>query len=254
MGSSPKTPHYDQSAAIKEQNRVNLAAQNQQYANVSGPNGGYTTYVDPTTGQLTVNKSLSDNSQLAFNRQGQVLGNYTGDGSDAANAYYRARMAYNEPLMQRQVVRGRTGLTVNGIPVGSSAWNERMGDIYDAQNQQLSALGSASLSAGQGYQGNILNQGALLGSQIVDPTMVAGQNGAGYKDMYDAQFANKVAGYKTAMAGSNVNKTILGGVGTGVGAVLGGWLGGWANPSTYVLGGTLGGAAGESVGTVLDNS
>lgn len=248
MGTTPNTPHYDQQAAIKEQNRVNLASAFQKYADVYGPNGGYTTYVDPTTGQLTVNKTLSDNSQLAFNRQGQVLGNYTGDGSDAANAYYRARMAYNEPLMQRQVVRGRTGLTVNGIPVGSSAWNERMGDIYDAQNQQLSALGSASLSAGQGYQGNILNQGALLGSQIVDPTMVAGQNGAGYKDMYDPEYANKIAKYKTLMSANHANQQILGGIGTVAGAIIGTYLGG--NTAT---GAAIGGAAGNAIGAAADS-
>lgn len=254
MGSSPKVPQYSQSGAIKEQNRVNLATAFQKYADVYGPNGGYTTYVDPATGQLTVNKVLSDNSMTALGQQRAVLGNYTGDGTDAANAYYNAQMAYAQPKLERQVTRGRTALTNRGIPLGGNAWNEYMGDIYDTQNQYKSNLANSAISAGQGYQSGILNQGNMLGAQVVDPEMVLGQGGAGLKDTYDTEFQNKLAAYKTAMAGSNVHKTVLGGLGTGVGAVLGGWIGGWANPAAYALGGTIGGAAGEAAGTVIDNN
>ena len=69
MGSTPKAPRYDQSADIAEQNRLNQAAGLQQYANVSSPLGGYSVSVDPTTGQMTVNKNLSENSQLAMQKQ-----------------------------------------------------------------------------------------------------------------------------------------------------------------------------------------
>jgi hypothetical protein len=255
MGVSPSAPKYNQDAARQEQYRINQTSANQLYADVNSPLGGYSTYVDPTTGQITVNKQLSENSQTALNQQQAALKNYyVNDGTDAANAYYNAQMAYLQPQMQRQITRSEAGLTNRGLPIGSSAWNEYMGDVRDAQNQQLSGLGSSAISAGQGYQSNFLDQANMLGGQVVDPTLSAGQAGAGLENTYNQQFENQVAQYKTKMAGSNVNKQIGSVVGGGVGAVLGGWATGWANPYGYIGGATIGSAAGESAGTLIDNS
>ena len=202
MGQKPDTPHYNQNVAINEQNRINQAAANQLYANVNSPLGGYTTYVDPTTGQLTVNKTLDANSQSALDQQKAALRQYMmNDGSDAANAYYNARMAYLQPQMQRQTARSETALTNRGIPLGGSAWNEYMGDVYDAQNQQLSGLGSSAVNAGQDYRTGLLNQSSALGGQVINPSLVSGQAGAGLENRYDQMFNNEVALYKTKMAG-----------------------------------------------------
>lgn len=206
MGHKPSTPTYNTESALAEQNRINLASANQKYADVNSPLGGYSISVDPTTGQMTVNKALSDNSQTALNQQMAVLGNYSGDGTDAANAYYDAQMAYLQPLMQRQTARSETALTNRGIPVGGAAWNEYMGDVRDAQNQKIANIGNQALSAGQGYQSGILNQGSMLGSQIVDPTMVSGQGGAGLYDMYEQQYQNAIDTYKTKMAKYNAKQ------------------------------------------------
>lgn len=225
MGDKPSVPTYNVGQAKSEQNRINQAAGNQYYANVVSPTGGYTTTVDPNTGQITVNKTLGQNSNAALGAQYSALSNYSGDPSEAAKAYYDSQMTYLQPAFDRQVERAEASLTNRGIPLGSKAWNDAMGDIYDAQNQQMSALSSNSLLAGQQYQQNILNQAATAGGQVIDPTMVSGQAGAGLSDTYDKQFANTIEKYKNDVANYN-NKwgtiTNLGGqlLGTAMGALI----------------------------------
>ena len=225
MGKTPSAPVYNKDADIAEQNRLNQAAGLQQYANVSSPLGGYTVSVDPATGQMTVNKTLSDNSQLALQQQKQALANYTGDPTQAANAYYNAQMAYLQPHLDRQVERAESSLTNRGLPLGSNAWNQYMGDIYENQNRTLSALSNEALANGQQYQTNILNNAAMLGGQVIDPTMVSGQAGAGLENTYNKQFANEQQQYQTQMAKKNaLTSGILGAVGTIGGAALGSLL------------------------------
>lgn len=251
MGQTPNTPHYNQNAAINDQNRINLAAAYQKYADVNSPLGGYTTTVDPTTGQLTVNTTLDANSQNALDQQKAVLRQYMiNDGSDAANAYYNARMAYLQPQMQRQTARSETALTNRGIPLGGNAWNEYMGDVYDAQNQQLSGLGSSALTAGQDYRTGLLNQGSALGGQVINPTLISGQSGAGLSDVYDPQFQNEIAKYKTLMSSNHANQQILGGIGSVAGGIIGGIYGGWGGAAA---GSSIGGAAGTAVGATADS-
>jgi hypothetical protein len=196
-------PEYNTESALAEQSRLNTAIGGQQYANVSSPLGGYSVSVDPATGQLTVNKSLSDNSQTALSKQLGALNTYTGDPTEAANAYYNAQMSYLQPQLDRQVERAESSLTNRGLPIGSSAWNEAMGNVYDSQNRALDALSNEALSRGQAYQGNILGQAQMLGGQVIDPSMVAGQAGAGlsdtYANQYNAALAQEQANYDNAL-------------------------------------------------------
>ena len=239
MGSSASVPTYNTQKAIEEQNRINQASGIQQYANVNSPLGGYNVSIDPTTGQLTINKSLSDNSRMALLGQQSALANYSGDPTQAANAYYNAQMAYMQPQLDRQIERTESSLTNRGLPLGSSAWNSAMSDVYDAQNRTLTALSNEALANGQQYQTNILNQAGLLGSQVIDPTMISGQGGAGLEDTYDKQFANEIEACKQKQANKNaLTSGILGAVGTIGGAALGGPLGG-------AIGGALFGKAAE---------
>lgn len=225
MGSKPKVPTYNAQADIAEQNRLNQAAGLQTYANISSPLGGYSVSVDPVTGQMTVNKTLSDNSNLALQQQKQTLGTYTGDPRLAADAYYNAQMEYMRPLFDRQVARAESSLTNRGLPLGSNAWNEYMGDIYENQNRTLSALSNEALANGQQFQTNILNNAALLGGQVIDPALVGGQSGAGLANTYDKLFENQKDIYKTKMANRNaLTGGILGAVGTIGGAALGSLL------------------------------
>lgn len=237
MGSTPKTPTYNQSADITEQNRLNQAAGLQQYANVNGPMGGYSVSVDPVTGQMTVNKTLSDNSKMAMAQQLNALGSYTGDPTEAAKAYYDAQMAYLQPQMDRQIERAESSLTNRGLPIGSRAWNEAMGDIYENQNRTLSSLSDQALASGQQFQSNILNNAAMLGGQVIDPTMVSGQSGAGLTNTYDKQFQNEIQKYQTKMAKKNSTTS---GLLTAGGTILGGALGG---PLGASLGSALFGTA-----------
>lgn len=225
MGTKPSTPTYDTNRAQSEQYRINQAVGNQQYANVVGPNGGYTTTVDPNTGQITINKAYGQNSNAALGAQYAALSNYSGDPTEAANAYYNAQMEYLQPQFDRQVQRAESSLTNRGIPLGSKAWNDAMDAVYDNQNQQMGALSSNALLAGQQYQQNILNQAATAGGQVIDPMMVSGQAGAGLSNTYDQQFANEIEKYKQQMA--NYNSTWgglmnLGGsvLGAGIGALV----------------------------------
>jgi len=247
MGSTPSAPKYNQSADIAEQNRLNQAAGLQQYANVNGPLGSYSTSIDPATGQITVNKQLGASSQAAQNAQLAALSNYSGDPTEAANAYYNAQMAYLQPQLNRQVERAESSLTNRGLPLGSNAWNSAMGDIYDAQNRTLTALSNEALANGQQYQTNILNQAALAGGQVIDPAMVAGQAGAGLENTYDKLYQNQVDQYKTKMAKQNsLTSGLLGAVGTIGGAVLGGPIG-------AAIGGSLLGSASKAVTDVNGN-
>lgn len=241
MGDKPSAPTYNASADIAEQKRLNQAAGLQQYANMSSPLGGYSVSVDPVTGQMTVNKTLSENSQLAMQKQLGALGTYTGDPTEAANAYYNAQMAYLQPHLDRQVERAESSLTNRGLPIGSNAWNEYLGDIYENQNRTLSALSNEALANGQQYQSNILNQAAMLGGQVIDPTMVAGQAGAGLTNTYDKQFQNEQQKYQTEMARKNaLTSGILNAVGTIGGAAVG-----------SLLAPGVGTAAGATVGSTL---
>lgn len=198
-----QVPEYDTNAALTEQNRLNQTVGSQQYANVSGPMGGYSVSVDPVTGQMTVNKQLGENSQMAMDKQLQALGSYTGDPTQAANAYYNAQMSYLQPQMDKQIERAESSLTNRGLPIGSSAWNDAMGNVYENQNRTLSALSNDALAKGQQYQSNILNQASMLGGQVIDPSMVGGQAGAGlsdtYANQYNAQMAQAQANYDNAL-------------------------------------------------------
>ena len=241
MGGKPSAPTYNESADLAEQNRLNQAAGLQQYANVSSPLGGYNVTVDPTTGQMTINKTLSNTSSLAQLQQMNALSNYTGNPTKAANAYYDAQMAYLQPQLERQVERAESSLTNRGLPLGSSAWNNAMGDIYENQNRTLSALSNEALANGQQYQSNILNQAAMLGGQVIDPTMVAGQAGAGLENTYTKQFQNEQQKYQTEMARKNaLTSGITGMVGTIGGAALG-----------SLLAPGVGTAAGAAIGSKL---
>jgi hypothetical protein len=223
MGDKPSVPKYDVNQAQAEQNRINQATGQQMYADVVSPLGGYRTSVDPVTGKITIDKQLSDVSQLAQQQQLATLGTYTGDPTSAADAYYKAQMAYLQPQMQRQVERAESSLTNRGLPIGSSAWNEAMEGVYDAQNRSLESLTANALAQGQQYQNNILNQAAMLGSQIIDPTMVSGQAGTGLESTYDKQFQSEVEAWKQEQANK---QALIGGIAKLGGAAIGGALGG----------------------------
>ena len=238
--SSSSAPKYNTQAAINEQNRINQATGNQLYANVNSALGGYSTSIDPVTGQITVNKNLGENSQAALNAQLGALAQYTGDPTQAANAYYNAQMAYLQPQLNRQVERAESSLTNRGLPLGSNAWNSAMGDIYDAQNRTLTALSNEALANGQQYQTNILNQAGMLGSQVIDPTMISGQAGAGLENTYDKLYNSQVEAWKQKQANKNsLTSGLLGATGTIVGGALGGPLG-------ASLGGALFGTAADA--------
>lgn len=240
MGSSSSAPKYDTAQAQAEQSRINQATGQQMYANVVSPLGGYTTSIDPVTGQLTVNKTLSDTSKLAQQQQLNALGSYTGDPTQAANAYYNAQMAYLQPQFQRQVERAESSLTNRGLPIGSSAWNEALEGVYDAQNRSLESLTNNALAQGQQYQSNILNQAAMLGSQVIDPTMVSGQAGTGLESAYDKQFQTEVEQWKQGQANKN---SLLGNIAQIAGTAIGAYFGGPA-------GAAVGGAAGSALGNL----
>lgn len=246
MGKKPSMPTYSTKSAESEQNRLNQAAGLQKYSNVSSPLGSYAVTVDPNTGKMTVNKTLSDNSMLAQQQQYNTLSNFAYDPTVAEQAYYDAQMAYLQPQMQRQVMRTESGLTNNGIPLGSRAWNEMTGDVYDAQNQTLGNLSNSALSAGQQYQAGILGNAQQLGAQVVDPMTYAGANGAGLSNTYDKKYQNDVNIYKTKMSDYNSLQSLLF---PSIGSILG--MGGGATAASR--GGTTTTTGGGNITDVYGN-
>lgn len=203
MGNKPSAPKYDTEAAIKEQNRINQAYSNQLYANVNSPTGGYSVSVDPGTGQLTVSKNLSENSLLAQQAQNNALNQFVANPNAATQAYYNSQMAYVQPQFDAQIDAAKADMANRGIKMGSKTWNETLASLENAQDKARIAMVNDAMFNGQNYQSNILNQASMLGSQIIDPTMVSGQGGAGLYDMYEQQYQNSIDEYKTKLARYN---------------------------------------------------
>ena len=101
-------------------------------------------------------------------------------------------------------------------------------------------MSANALAQGQQYQSNILNQAAMLGSQIIDPTMISGQAGTGLESTYDKQFANEVEQWKQEQANK---QALIGGLTSMAGTAIGGALGG---PLGASLGSALFGQAGKA--------
>lgn len=251
MGSKPHAPKYDTNAAKAEQNRINQTVANQTYADLNGPLGSYSVYVDPDTGQMTINKQLSDVSNYAQGLQGNILSQYVADPRIAQNAYYNRQMQYVNPTFERQVANAQESLANRGIQMGSNTWNRAMNSVYDAQDKANTALLNNALLNGQQYQQGLINQAGIAGGMITDPSVIEGQQGAGIEDLYNKKFENEMARYKTKVASNNKWGTALGLAGGVVGGVLGGIYGG---PMGAQMGAQAGTSAGSGWGGIADNS
>lgn len=251
MGSKPSTPRYDTNAAKAEQNRINQTVANQTYTDLNSPLGGYSVYVDPDTGQMTVNKTLGANSTLAQQLQGGILSQYTADPRTAQDLYYNRQTQYVNPTFERQVANAESSLANRGVQMGSNTWNRAMNSVYGAQDKADTAMLNNALLNGQQYQSNLINQAGTAGNLVYDPTLIEGQQGAGLSDLYDALYQNKIANYKTAMANNNAAQRVLGTVGGVAGGIIGGIYGG---PGGAALGAGIGGAAGSAAGATADRS
>lgn len=252
MGKKPSTPHYNQNEAIASQNRVNQTVANQTYADVNSPMGSYYVSVDPNTGQMTINKTLSQPSSAAMATQGGLLGQYIANPQDAQTAYYNRQMNYVTPTFNQQASALEQSLANRGIQRGSVAWNSAMNNLADAQARADTTYTNNALFNGQQYQSNIAGMAGTAGNMVVDPALLEGQQGAGYSDLYDALYQNKIATYQTNMANNNAAQRILGTVGGVAGGIIGGIYGGGAGGAA--LGASIGGAAGNAAGASIDRA
>lgn len=242
MGSKPSTPEYDVQQSHAEQQRINEAAGKNLYFDVESPMGGYQIVTNPD-GTRRVVTTLSQPSASAQTLQQGVLNTISSDPTEAANKYYETAMTYLQPQLDKQVQRAEASLTNRGIPVGSQAWNEAMGEVYDAQNQIKSQVAGESIFKGQDYTTGQISQAGALGSQVYNPlaAMVAGQGATGLSDTYAAQFQNEMDRYNAEMASRN---SLIGG-GMGLAGKLGGAIIG------NLLAPGVGGAVGSAVGGAL---
>ena len=205
MGHKPSAPTYNTNAALAEQNRLNQAAGYQTYANVNSPMGGYTVSVDPDTGKMTVNKTLSPNSQLAQQMQANALARYVADPKSATQAYYNAQMAYVQPQFDQQIADAKSSMANRGIAMGSKTWNETLAAINNEQDKTKTAMLNNAMFNAQDYKNNILGQAQTAGGMVVDPQLVAGAQGAGLENTYNKKWQNEQDIYKTKMARYNNN-------------------------------------------------
>lgn len=242
MGKKPSTPEYDVEQSRAEQQRINEAAGKNLYFDVESPMGGYQIVTNPD-GTRRVVTTLSQPSSMAQTLQQGVYENISSDPTEAANKYYESAMTYLQPQLDRQVKRAEASLTNRGIPVGSQAWNEAMGEVYDAQNQIKSQVANEAIFKGQDYTSGQISQAGALGSQVYNPlaAMVAGQGATGLSDTYAAQFQNEMDRYNAELASRNA---LLGGSMGLVGKLGGAVLGNLLAPG-------VGGAAGAAVGGAL---
>lgn len=226
MGHKPSAPTYNKSAALAEQKRLNQAAGLQTYANLNSPLGGYSVYVDPETGKMTVNKTLSDNSILAQQAQANALTRFVANPQEATQAYYDAQMAYVQPQFDAQIAAAQADLANRGIAEGSPTWNKAMAGVMESQDRAKTAMINDALFNGQEYQTNLLNQAGAAGNMVIDPTLIDAARGAGLADTYDKKWQNEQDIYKTKMGRYNANlKAIVNPLGNVSGAMLGGLLG-----------------------------
>lgn len=245
------TPRFDMNAAKKEQNRINQAVANQYYADVNSPLGGYSVSVNPDTGQMTINKSLNKNSELAQQIQGDYLSQYNADPRMAQDAYYNRQMQYVNPTFARQVANAQESLANRGVQMGSNTWNNTMNSVYGAQDKANTAMLNNALLNGQQYQSNLLNQAASAGNLVYDPSLIEGQQGAGMEDLYQKQFENQTARWKSGIANNNKAANWLGTAGGIAGGILGGIFLGPGGAQMGAQGGT---SAGSGLGGLLDNA
>ena len=227
MGYKPSAPTYNTNAALAEQNRLNQAAGYQTYANVNSPMGGYSVYVDPNTGKMTVNKNLSQNSLLAQQAQANALSRFVADPRTATQAYYNAQMAYVQPQFDQQIADAKSSMANRGIAMGSKTWNETLKAINNEQDKAKTAMLNNAMLNAQDYQNNILGQAQTAGGMVVDPQMLAGAQGAGLENTYDKQWQNEQDIYKTKMARYNNNiRAIVNPISNFAGSALGSVAGG----------------------------
>lgn len=226
MGHKPSAPTYNTQAALAEQNRLNQAAGYQTYANLNGPLGSYNVSVDPVTGKMTINKTLSGNSMLAQQAQADALSRFVGDPQAAQQAYYNAQMAYVQPTFDRQIEAAKESMANRGIVPGSKAWDSTLANIENEQDKTRAALINEALFNGQNYQNNILSQAQMAGNQVYDPTLIEGAQGAGLENVYNKKWQNKQDIYKSKMARYNaIQSAIWTGGASAIGKTLGSSLG-----------------------------
>ena len=186
--SAMQLPEYNTTAALDEQNRINSAYGYQKYANMNSPLGGYRVDIDPATGQMTVNKYLSDASQSAQTAQGNALSRFVANPQDAMRDYYNSQMEYVQPTFDAQIDAAKESMANRGIKMGSKTWNDTLAGIESAQDKSRTAMLNNALFNGQNYQSNLLGQAQIAGNQIIDPNMVEGTGGAGLSNIYANQY------------------------------------------------------------------
>lgn len=205
MGHKPSAPTYNANAALAEQNRLNQAAGYQTYANVNSPMGGYSVTVDPQTGKMTVNKTLSRNSQMAMDAQGNALSRFVANPQEATRAYYESQMQYVQPVFDKQIADAKSSMANRGIAMGSKTWNETLAALNENQDRAKTAMINDAMFNAQDYQNNILGQAQTAGGMVIDPQLVAGAQGAGLENTYNKAWQNERDIYKTKMARYNAN-------------------------------------------------
>lgn len=210
MASYPDAPKYDKETDLREQQRINQAAANQQYANLVSDLGGYSVSVDPNTGKTTINKNLGDNSKLSMRLQQEALNAYNADPEAQRQQYYDAQMNYIQPYLDNQRANVMKDLEDKGIPIGSKAYNNVMANLDENQNNLTNLLSAEALYNGQDYNMGLLDQSTALGSQVYDPQMIQGIGAAGLSNTALDEFNNAKAMYATDVAKANARMQALG--------------------------------------------
>ena len=182
------TPKYNEAAATRS--AVNAANLNQQYAQTGMTSPFGSVSWSGTGAKRTMNIGLSEADKQRQNIISGALGELSLDPTQAAQQSYEAQTNLLKGDYAQQTEDLQNQLVSQGIPIGSEAYNQAMGNLQKQQDLALSDIAKRSMFTGQKYVGgNIGNIGAL-GSQMINPaSFYTGGINAGIGSSYDKSYA-----------------------------------------------------------------
>ena len=146
----PKLQQYDIDTAMRTGN-VGVISDLGNIGLVKNPDGTYSRTFESSAGDVQRNNLMS-----------QILSGM-GDTSGADTWYDNAATRLNDQFAKQRASVDEN-LINRGIAVGSSQYNDVMGDLVDTQNQNLADLASNAVFKGQELDTNRINQANQLSS------------------------------------------------------------------------------------------
>jgi hypothetical protein len=231
-GKAPESPKFDIGRAersAKETARFNTLLSQYGLQSPLGEISFEGEVGSPDRRQVT---TLSPFGQALMGGAGQAVGQITGGiGDEAARraeeATYGQFQSRFEPRFEQEADKLHTQLLNQGIPVGSEAYNQAVGNLQQQQNLARLQAQNQSVLTGQGAQqqqlsGGLASLGALLSPVLGLPGQRIGTPTGQTTDPYGQKMQFDMANYQNQL---QQQAGLFGGLGALGGGVLGGIFG-----------------------------